>query len=197
MKLVLWVLTVVAVALSPAMSLAQSTPGDARKAEKAGEPTRPAGDGAGQIMKDTWLTTKAKMSLVTDKRVKARHIKVETQGGIVTLRGKVASAEERTAAEEVARGISGATSVNSALQVVPEEQRKSVDAKDDGIEKAVKARLDKDEYFKDTDIKVRSDNSVVTLIGKVTDHKTRARASDLTRGVPGVRAVRNELAQKG
>jgi osmotically-inducible protein OsmY len=137
------------------------------------------------------------MALVTDKRVKARHIKVETQGGIVTLRGKVASAEERTAAEEVARGISGATSVNSALQVVPEEQRKSVDAKDDGIEKTVKGRLDKDEYLKGTDIKVRSDNSVVTLIGKVTDHKTRARASDLTRGVPGVRAVRNELAQKG
>src|SRR5213594_2167329 len=103
MKLVLWVLTVVAVALSPAMSLAQSTPGDARKAEKAGEPTRPAGDGAGQIMKDSWLTTKAKTALVTDKRVKARHIKVETQGGIVTLRGKVASAEERTAAEDVAQ----------------------------------------------------------------------------------------------
>jgi hyperosmotically inducible protein len=198
MKLVLWVLTAIAVALSPAMSLAQSTPGDARKAEKAGEP-RPAGDGAGagQIMKDSWLTTKAKMALVTDKRVKARHIQVETQGGIVTLRGKVASAEERTATEEVARGISGATSVNSALQVVPEEQRKSVDAKDDGIEKAVKGRLDKDEYLKDTDIKVRSDNSVVTLIGKVPDHKTRVRASDLTRGVPGVRAVRNELAQKG
>src|SRR5712691_12298381 len=129
MKLVLWILTVVAVALSPAMSLAQSTPADARKAEKAAEPTRPAGDGAGQIMKDSWLTTKAKTALVTDKRVKARHIKVETQSGIVTLRGKVASAEERTAAEEVARGISGATSVNSALQVVPEEQRKSVDAK--------------------------------------------------------------------
>ena len=142
-------------------------------------------------------TTKAKTALVTDKRVKARHIKVETQGGIVTLRGKVASAEERTAAEEVARGISGATSVNSALQVVPEEQRKSVDAKDAGIEKAVKGRLDKDEYLKDIDIKVRSDNSVVTLIGKVPDRKTRARASDLTRGVPGVKAVRNELAQKG
>ncbi len=197
MKLMLWILTVVAIALSPAISLGQSTPADTRKAEKADEPTRPAEGGAGQMMKDSWLTTKAKIALVTDKRVKARHIKVETQGGVVTLRGKVASAEERTAAEEVARGISGATSVNSALQVVPEEQRKLVDAKDDGIEKTVKGRLDKDEYLKDTGIKVRSDNSVVTLIGKVPDHKTRARASDLTRGVPGVRAVRNELAQKG
>jgi osmotically-inducible protein OsmY len=197
MRLVLWGLTAVVLTLSPAMSLAQSTPADARKAAKVDEPTKPAGDGVGQTMKDSWLTTKTKMALVTDRRVKARHIKVETQGGVVTLRGKVASAEERTAAEGIARGLAGVTSVSTALQVVPEEQRKSVDAKDDGIAQAVKVRLDKDKYLKNADIKVRSDNSVVTLIGKVPDHKTRARASDVTGGVPGVRAVRNELAQKG
>jgi len=43
---------------------------------------------------------------------------------------------------------------------------------------------------------VRVDNSVVTLIGKVADPKLKARAADVTRGVPGVKAVRNELAQK-
>jgi len=138
----------------------------------------------------------AEWTLKTAKSL-GHQIKVETQGGVVTLRGKVASAEERTAAEGIARGLAGVTSVSTALQVVPEEQRKSVDAKDDGIAQAVKVRLDKDKYLKNADIKVRSDNSVVTLIGKVRDHKTRARASDVTGGVPGVRAVRNELAQKG
>lgn len=174
MRLVLCGLTVLALVLSPAVSMA----------------------GAGQTTKDSWLTTKTKMAFVTDKRVAARHIKVETQGGVITLRGKVRTAEERSAAEEIARSVGGATSVSSALQVVPEEQRTSVDAKDDGIEKAVKARLDQDERLKDSGIKVRSDNSVVTLIGAVPDHKARARASDVARGVPGVRAVRNELAQK-
>src|SRR3989442_3294133 len=132
MRLVLWGLTAVVLTLSPAMSLAQSTPTDARKAAKVNEPTKPAEDGVGQTMKDSWLTTKAKMALVTDRRVKARRIKVETQGGVVTLRGKVASAEERTAAEEIARGLTGVTSVSTALQVVPEEQRKSVDARTTG-----------------------------------------------------------------
>lgn len=175
MRLMLCGLTVLALVLSPAASMA----------------------GVGQMTTDSWLTTKTKMALVTDKRVAARRIKVETQGGVITLRGKVRTAEERTAAEAIARGIGGAASVSSALQVVPEEQRTAVDAKDEGIEKAVKARLETDAQLKSADIAVRSDNSVVTLIGSVPDHKARTRASDVARGVPGVKAVRNELAQGG
>jgi osmotically-inducible protein OsmY len=33
-------------------------------------------------------------------------------------------------------------------------------------------------------------------MGKIADPKLKTRAVDLTRGVPGVKAVRNELAQK-
>ena len=197
MRRVLLILTVIALALPPAAALAQSPTTDVRKTAKADEPTRPTGDGAGQVMKDSWLTTKTKMALATDDRTKARHVKVETQDAIVTLRGKVSSAEERTAAEAIARGIADVASVSNALQVVPDDQRKSVDAKDDGIEAMVRERLDKDAQLKDADIKVRSDNSVVTLRGKVVDPKAKARASDVVRGVPGVRAVRNELALKG
>ena len=193
MTSVLPFLTVVALALSPAPSPAQARTADARPAARVEEPTKPADAGAGQVMKDSWLTTKTKMALVKDKRVKARHITVETQGGGVTLRGKVATVAERVAAEEVAKGVSGVKSVSNALQVVPEVQRKSVDAKDDELKKAVKARLEKDGGLKDADIKVRSDNGVVTLLGKTPDAKTKTRAADLTRGVPGVRALRDEL----
>ena len=35
---------------------------------------------------------------------------------------------------------------------------------------------------------------VVTLRGKVQDPKAKSHASDVVRGVPGVRSVRNELA---
>jgi hyperosmotically inducible periplasmic protein len=176
MRHMLLVLTVLALTLSPAIAA--------------------AGDGAGQVMKDAWVTTKTKMALVSDGRVRARHVAVETHTGNVTLRGKVESAEERAAAEEIARGVTGATAVSNALQIVTAEQRQSVDAKDAEIERAVKERLASDAWLKGAAIKVRSDNSVVTLIGTVPDTKTRARASDVTRGVPGVRVVRNELTQK-
>jgi hyperosmotically inducible periplasmic protein len=87
--------------------------------------------------------------------------------------------------------------VSNALQIVPDDQRKAVDAKDDGLETAIRERLTNDAQLKDAAIKVRSDNSVVTIRGKVSDPKAKSRASDLVRGVPGVRSVRNELGLKG
>ena len=198
MKRMILILATIALMLPPAALLAQQSPTpEVKKTAKADESTRPSGDGAGQVMKDSWVTTKTKLALTKDGRTKARHISVETQGAVVMLRGKVSSAEERTAAEEIARGISGVAYVSNALQIVPDDLRKTVDVTDDGIEAAIRERLLKDSQLKDAAINVRSDNSVVTLRGKVTDPKAKSHASDVVRGVPGVRAVRNELAPKG
>ena len=197
MRRALLILATIALMLPPTVLLAQSPSPEVKKTAKADEATRPSADGAGQTMKDSWITTKTKLALTTDGRTKARHISVETQGAALMLRGKVSSAEERAAAEEIARGISGVTSVSNALQIVPDDQRKTVDAKDDGIETAIRERLMHDAQLKDAAIKVRSDNSVVTLRGKVSDPKTKSRASDVVRGVPGVKSVRNELGLKG
>ncbi|PYN88298.1 MAG: hypothetical protein DMD87_10065 [Candidatus Rokuibacteriota bacterium] len=197
MRRALLILTTIALMLPPTVLLAQSPSPEVKKTAKADEATRPSGDGAGQTMKDSWITTKTKMALTTDGRTKARHISVETQGATVMLRGKVSSAEERAAAEHIARGISGVGAVSNALQVVPDDQRKTVDQKDDGIETAIRERLMHDAQLKDAAIKVRSDNSVVTLRGKVSDPKAKSRASDVVRGVPGVKSVRNELGLKG
>jgi len=188
------ILATIALMLPPTVLLAQTPSPEVKKTAKADDATRPSSGGAGQTMKDSWITTKTKLSLTTDGRTKARHISVETQGRAVMLRGKVSSTEERTAAEEIARGISGVASVNNALQIVPDDQRKTVDTKDDGIETAIRERLMNDAQLKGAGIKIRSDNSVVTLRGKISDPKAKSHASDVARGVPGVRAVRNELA---
>jgi len=195
MRRALLILATIALMLPPTVLLAQSPSPEVKKTAKADEP-KPSG-GAGQVMKDSWITTKAKLSLTTDGRTKARHIAVETQNAVLMLRGKVSSTEERAAAEEIGRGISGVAAVSNALQIVPDDQRKAVDAKDDGIETAIRERLMGDAQLKDAGIKVRSDNSVVTIRGKVTDPKARSHASDVVRGVPGVRSVRNELGLKG
>lgn len=183
MRPVLFGLTVLAFALAPSVSTAQST-------------VEAPNSGTGSVMKDSWITTKAKSSMVFDKRVAGRRVKVETYAGVITLRGLVSSPAERSAAEEIARGISGVTAVSNALQIVPDDQRKVVQAKDEGIEKAVKGRLEGDTSLKEAGISVRSDNSVVTLMGTAPDRKSKAHASDVVRSVPGVRAIRNELAQK-
>jgi len=76
--------------------------------------------------------------------VKGRKISVDTHAGIVTLRGKVESAQAKNAAEHIARRVDGVKGVTSLLQVVPDRQRKFVDAKDDDMKGAVTARFDKD-----------------------------------------------------
>jgi hyperosmotically inducible protein len=187
MRIALLFFLFTALLLSPAVSGAQS---------KGAEAPKDAKGASEQPVKDSWITSKTKMALVTDKRTKAREVKVETQGGVVTLRGKVATGEERTAAEEIARGVSGVKSVNNTLQVVPSTQRKMVDVKDSDVKKNVVERLVADQQLKTASIAVRADNGLVTLTGTVPDARTKARAAEVARKVPGVRAVRNELQLK-
>jgi hyperosmotically inducible periplasmic protein len=139
---------------------------------------------------DSWITAKAKIALMADSRVPGTSVNVETNKGMVYLRGKVESDAAKAAAEEIARGIDGAQGVKNELQVVPQSAKKVVEAKDDEITKQVKARLKADPKLKSLD--VRTDNGVVTLQGKLPSIMDSARASQMAREVPGVRSVRND-----
>jgi hyperosmotically inducible protein len=141
---------------------------------------------------DSWITSKTKIALFADERVKGTQVSVDTmKGGVVHLRGKVDSAEAKAAAEDIAKGIEGVKSVKNDLQVVAPANRKMVDAKDADIDKAVKARLSKDAQVKSVD--VRTDSGVVTLTGEVPNIVAAAKASEMARAVPGVKSVKNEL----
>jgi hyperosmotically inducible periplasmic protein len=147
---------------------------------------------AKMMASDSWLTSKTKISLFADERVKGNQISVDTTKGVVHLRGKVDSAESKSAASDVAQGIEGVKSVKNDLQVVKPEARQAVDANDKDIAKAVETRLGKDSQLKKVD--VRTDAGVVTLTGQVATIGASAKASEAARGVPGVKSVKNELA---
>jgi len=87
-------------------------------------------------------------------------ISVDTAKGVVHLRGKVDSAEAKSAAGDVAKAVEGVQSVTNDLQVVTPAARQAVDANDKDIAKAVET----------------------------------AKASEMARGVTGVKSVKNELA---
>jgi hyperosmotically inducible protein len=139
---------------------------------------------------DSWITGKTKIALYADDRVSGTQINVDTMQGMVHLRGKVDSAAAKAAAEEVARGIEGVRGVKNELQVVPASSQKLVEAKDEEITKQVKRRFEADPKLKSLD--VRADNGVVTLQGQLPSIADSARASQMAREVPGVRAVRND-----
>jgi osmotically-inducible protein OsmY len=91
----------------------------------------------------------------------------------------------------IAQGIEGVKSVKNDLQVVSPGARKAVDAKDADIAKAVESRLSRESDLKKID--VRADSGVVTLTGAVPTIDASAKASEMARGVSGVRSVKNEL----
>ena len=153
-----------------------------------------AGTAAPSEVTDSWLTLKTKLALLGDERVSSNDVSVKTVKGVITLHGKVASAEEQKAAEEIALTMEGQKKVVNQLTVVPTAERKMVDRQDDQLVTEVKQGLKKDASLQKTDIEVRAEKGIVTLTGKAPSLATSVRASEVARRVAGVRAVRNELA---
>jgi hyperosmotically inducible protein len=160
--------------------------------EQAKDRARSAAQEARTAAGDTWITSKTKIALFADERVKGTEVTVDTTKGVVHLRGKVDSDEAKAAAARIAQGVEGVQSVRNDLQVVAPANRKMVDAGDKEIAEAVAARMARDAQLKRVD--VRTDAGVVTLTGEVPTITASARASEMARGVPGVKSVRNELA---
>jgi len=142
-------------------------------------------------MSDSWITSKAKIALFSDDRVKGRQVHVETKDGMVMLRGKVDSAEAKAAAAEVAKGVEGVKDVKNELQVVAPSHRAEVTADDKVIAKNVQNKLKSDPQLKTA--KAEVNNGVVSLTGEVKSIDASARASEVARSVAGVRSVKNDL----
>lgn len=79
------------------------------------------GKSVGETIDDATITTRVKTALLNDPVAPGTTIDVDTFKGVVTLSGRVKSAEEERKAIEVARGIDGVRDVKSTLQVIPSE----------------------------------------------------------------------------
>jgi len=161
------------------------------KMEQAKDKAKDTVQEAKGAVSDSWLTSKTKIALFGDERVKGREVRVETVNGQVFLRGKVESDEAKAAAEEIAKGVENVKGVKNDLQVVPAAARKAVNADDKQITKAVTTSLAKDPQLKKID--VRTDAGVVVLSGEVQTMAQSAKASDLAHRIDGVKSVKNEL----
>ncbi len=180
------------VAAAPFVAQAQTTKAKIEdKMEQTKDKAKSTTETAKVAVSDRWITSKTKISLFADERVKGTRVSVDTTKGVVHLRGKVDSAEAKSAAGDIAKGIDGVKSVKNDLHAVAPTARKAVDASDSDIAKAVGTRLSKDTQLKKMD--VRSDAVGVTLTGQVPTIVAGAKASEMARGVSGVKSVKNEL----
>jgi osmotically-inducible protein OsmY len=141
---------------------------------------------------DAWITTKAKLALLTTDGVSATDVNVDTIDGKVTLHGKVTSAAEKAAAETSVRKIDGVTGVRNLLQVVSARKEDTVTASDAEVKERVERALAADGPL--ADVEVQSVNAgVVLLAGRVDTLSAHLGAVSTAADVPGVRRVASEI----
>ena len=141
---------------------------------------------------DSWITTKAKIALLTSDGFSVNGANVDTIDGKVTLHGKVGTSADRTKAEQTVRKVEGVKSVNNQLQVVPDEVKDMVAGNDSELKGRVEASLKADSKM--DDVKVASvNNGVVLLSGKTGNLTDKLRAIENAYSVDGVRRVATEI----
>ena len=138
---------------------------------------------------DARINLEVKLALIADSRTSGFATDVDTRNGTVTLSGKVDTDQAKTAADEVAKKISGVKSVDNQLQVVPDAKRKEVDANDEKITDAIEKAMGTDPNLTDVGLSANSNNGVITLDGTVETREQLLKAAEAIRKVPGVRSV--------
>ncbi|MGH8383217.1 BON domain-containing protein [Pseudomonas sp.] len=101
--------TATALTLTMANAAFAQQPSQAPLTVAAGEMTK-----ATEATSDTWITTKVKADLITEKGVPGTDIKVETNKGVVSLSSDVAlTAAQKEMAVTIAKNIKGVKAVSA------------------------------------------------------------------------------------
>ena len=143
---------------------------------------------------DAWITTKAKLALLTTDGVSSTDVNVDTIDGRVTLHGTVSSEQEKARADKVVRDIDGVKEVRNLLAVVAPAKQEAVAAADSQIKEQVDRALSADKALADSEITVASVNKgTVVLSGTAASLSDHLSAVEDARRVPGVGRVASEI----
>jgi hyperosmotically inducible protein len=130
--------------------------------------------------------------------LKSVSVSQDRDKGIVTLGGQVASQNDKSQAESLAKSLAGAQVVADQIAVIPvggERDAKAVNSDlDKGIAENLDAALIQSKMHDSVKYEVKS--GVVTLSGEVNSEDKRTRAEKVATGVPNVQQVVNDLQVK-
>lgn len=111
-----------------------------QEAREAKQETKEAARTSGNAIKDSWITLKVHSQFVPEDALEGSDIDVDTNGGVVTLTGTVASEAGRTKAVSIAKATDGVTSVNDRLRIGPAHHDTTAGAREAGREAARETR---------------------------------------------------------
>jgi hyperosmotically inducible periplasmic protein len=165
--------------------------------------------GATETRSDTAITAELKGKITDSELLDNTDISVETNNGVATLTGTVATEAQKAHAEELAKNTKGVLSVDDKLVVNPEKSKGMVGnaeektkegyseatetLSDARITSEVKLKFAADDTVKALNIDVDTDNGVVTLNGEVNSKNELQQAIRLAKSIDGVKQVKQNL----
>lgn len=211
--LYLGILGVASLSFGPVASAAPQTQ-QQRPAEQAERGTRST---TGTVA-DGWITMKVHAQFVGEDPLEDSDIDVDTDNGVVTLNGTVASEAGRKRAVAIAKATDGVKNVVDNLRIGRAEQamggessragetgtagretgaRTGKAVSDGWITSKVYSQFLTDDALDNSDIDIDVDNGAVTLNGTVSSSVARTRAAEIARKTEGVKSVQNNLKVSG
>jgi osmotically-inducible protein OsmY len=184
----------------------------------AGAAFAQAGSATEAKQTDEQLASLISTKIANDKALGADAVKVTVESGVVTLSGMVAKDADKTRAESLAR-VPGVVRVENKLAsrekatnkakgtagAVTDKSKKGAEKTKEAVSKTgevitdgwistrIKTKFMGDEGLRASDIKVNTDDHVVTLSGTVTDASAHAKAIAMAEEVEGVKRVVDKL----
>lgn len=140
---------------------------------------------------DAVITSQVASKLAADPQRDEYEINVDTQGGVVRLRGVVETELERRVAGRLARDTEGVRAVDNQLRVGELPARKNLT--DVWLVTKVRSQLAADPAVRPFDIDVDALDGQVILRGLVSGERAREQAERIAKATEGVNLVRNEI----
>lgn len=154
--------------------------------------------GYGEVIDDATITTSIKSKLMWSKYADGLATDVDTKLGKVTLTGTADSTATKNSASSLAMNTHGVVAVDNRLVIDKTTAKDKTmmqstgnDIADGWITTKVKSTLMYSRNVQASDIKVSTQNGVVSLSGKVNSGAERALAIELASNIRGVKKVQS------
>jgi osmotically-inducible protein OsmY len=139
---------------------------------------------------DHRIEASAKSSYNFKTYLKGDHIKVDSEDGVVTLKGTVAHDYHKSLAQDTVAGLPGVKRVDNQLTVVGDQPSEHSDG---WMTMKVKGVLAFHRNVSASATEVTTENGVVTLTGKADSEAQKQLTGEYAKDVEGVTEVRNHL----
>lgn len=148
----------------------------------------------GRQLDDVAISSRIKLEMIGESRVKARLIEVHTVDGVVYLNGYAESAAGKNLAGEIAGSVAGVREVRNQLEIGSRTVGEALN--DQLIAARIKANLIMDEEIKALNIEVDVFKGVAVLTGMVADLEQKRKAAAIAAQSTGVNMVRDFMTVK-